>query len=84
MFILSALTVVLFLVKMAPSLVSGPLQLNPVQSADEAGIRPGDLLRQLEGLVLATDGSMADYCDILRSRNPEEHNELFGLAFEYR
>lgn len=40
--------------------------------ADAAGIRPGDLIRQLEGLVLATDGSMADYCDILRSRNPED------------
>lgn len=40
--------------------------------ADNAGIRPGDLLRQLEGLVLATDGTMADYCDILRSRSPED------------
>lgn len=40
--------------------------------ADDAGIRPGDLLRQLEGLVLATDGTMADYCDILRSRSPED------------
>lgn len=41
-------------------------------AADAAGIRPGDLLRQLEGLVLATDGSMADYCDILRSRSAED------------
>ena len=40
--------------------------------ADNAGIRPGDLLRQLEGLILATDGFMADYCDILGSRNPED------------
>jgi serine protease Do len=40
--------------------------------ADQAGIRPGDLLRQLEGLVLATDGTMADYCDILRSREADD------------
>ncbi len=37
--------------------------------ADKAGIRAGDVITSLEGLVLATDGSMADYCDILRSRN---------------
>ena len=37
--------------------------------ADKAGIKPGDLLVKLEGLVLATDGTMADYCDILRSHN---------------
>ncbi|KAA3660844.1 MAG: peptidase S1, partial [Chloroflexi bacterium] len=40
--------------------------------ADNAGIRPGDLLRQLEGLVLATDGTLADYCDILRGRSAED------------
>jgi len=37
--------------------------------ADKAGIRAGDVITSLEGLVLATDGTMADYCDILRSRN---------------
>jgi serine protease Do len=36
--------------------------------AQRAGIRGGDILTTLEGLVLATDGTMADYCDILRSR----------------
>lgn len=35
--------------------------------ADKAGILPGDILYQMEGLVLATDGSMKDYCSILRS-----------------
>lgn len=35
--------------------------------ADELGIEPGDLIVTLEGLLLATDGTMADYCDILRS-----------------
>jgi serine protease Do len=38
--------------------------------ADQAGIQGGDILFKLEGLVLATDGTMADYCDILRSHDP--------------
>ena len=38
-------------------------------AADEARIQPGDIIYQLEGEVLATDGTMKDYCDILRSRD---------------
>ena len=38
--------------------------------ADRAGVRPGDIITHLEGLQLATDGSMSAYCDILRSHNP--------------
>jgi serine protease Do len=37
--------------------------------ADRAGLEGGDIITKLEGLVLATDGTMADYCDILRSRD---------------
>lgn len=37
--------------------------------AQEAGISGGDVVTLLEGLVLATDGTMADYCDILRSHD---------------
>lgn len=37
--------------------------------ADKARILPGDIIYQLEGEVLATDGTMKDYCDILRSRD---------------
>jgi S1-C subfamily serine protease len=40
--------------------------------ADKAGVRAGDILYQLENLVLATDGTMADYCDILRTHNPDD------------
>ncbi len=36
--------------------------------AAAAGIRAGDLLMQLEQLPLAQDGTLRDYCDILRSR----------------
>jgi S1-C subfamily serine protease len=35
--------------------------------ADKAGMKAGDILIQMEGLVLARDGTMKDYCDILRS-----------------
>ncbi len=40
--------------------------------ADKAGIKPGDIIYQLEGLVLATDGTMKDYCDVLRSHSPTD------------
>lgn len=40
--------------------------------AQRAGIQGGDVLSTLEGLVLATDGTMADYCDILRSHNSSD------------
>jgi serine protease Do len=40
--------------------------------ADAAGVKPGDIVTKLERLVLATDGTMTDYCDILRSRNPDD------------
>ena len=35
--------------------------------ADNVGIKGGDVITKLEGLVLSTDGTMSDYCDILRS-----------------
>jgi serine protease Do len=40
--------------------------------ADRAGIRAGDMVTSLEGLLLATDGTMSDYCDILRTHDPED------------
>jgi hypothetical protein len=40
--------------------------------ADRAGVKGGDIILKLEGLVLATDGTMADYCDILRSHDPDD------------
>ena len=40
--------------------------------ADKAGVMPGDIIYQLEGLVLATDGTLKDYCDVIRSHNPSD------------
>ncbi len=39
--------------------------------ADKAGIEPGDVLISLESLVLATDGTMSDYCDVLRTQGAD-------------
>jgi serine protease Do len=50
--------------------------------ADTSGIRAGDILVSMEGLVLATDGTMADYCDILRSHHPEDTLTIEVLRFE--
>ncbi len=40
--------------------------------AQIAGIKGGDVVTLLEGLVLATDGTMSDYCDILRSHDASD------------
>lgn len=40
--------------------------------ADKAGFQAGDIVYQLEGLVLATDGTMKDYCDVIRSHKPSD------------
>lgn len=40
--------------------------------ADLVGIEAGDLMLSLESVLLATDGSMSDYCDILRSHLPTD------------
>jgi serine protease Do len=40
--------------------------------AQAAGIKAGDIITRLEGLILAADGTMADYCDILRSHLPTD------------
>jgi serine protease Do len=40
--------------------------------AGEAGVRAGDFITKLAGLDLATDGTMADYCDIVRTHGPKD------------
>ncbi|MEM9712686.1 MAG: S1C family serine protease [Actinomycetota bacterium] len=36
--------------------------------ASNTGIQAGDIITTMEGLVVGTDGTMRDYCDILRTR----------------
>ncbi len=49
--------------------------------ADKAGVQAGDIITQLEGIVLATDGTMSDYCNILRSHQPSDTLSLTILRF---
>jgi serine protease Do len=44
-------------------------------------VEAGDIITELEGLVLATDGTLADYCDILRSRDREDVMAIEVLRF---
>jgi serine protease Do len=50
--------------------------------ADQAGVKPGDIITSMESLYLATDGSMADYCDILRSHNPTDVLSIEVLRYD--
>jgi serine protease Do len=50
--------------------------------ADKSGVQSGDILIQMEGLVLATDGTMADYCQILRSHKPTDTLSLTLLRWQ--
>ncbi|WP_448810991.1 S1C family serine protease [Agromyces bauzanensis] len=48
--------------------------VNSVKSgsaADEAGVEPGDLLTRMEGVSLATEGTMKEYCDVLRTHGQD-------------
>jgi len=51
-------------------------------AADEAGVLPGDIITTMEGLVLATDGSMADYCDILRTKGDDSTMSIEILRYQ--
>lgn len=49
--------------------------------ADKAGITGGDIIMTLEDLPLATDGTMADYCDVIRTHQPTDTMSLEVLRF---
>ena len=49
--------------------------------ADDAGIKGGDILTMVENLILASDGTMADYCDVLRSHNLEDTLDIEVLRY---
>jgi serine protease Do len=40
--------------------------------ADEVGVKGGDIITSLEGLYVGSDGTMSDYCDVLRSHDPSD------------
>jgi serine protease Do len=49
--------------------------------ADAAGILPGDIITRLEGLDLALDGTMSDYCDIIRTKGSDATMSIEVLRF---
>ena len=49
--------------------------------ADEAGVTGGDIITSLENFVLATDGTMSDYCDVLRSHSADDTLAISVLRF---
>jgi serine protease Do len=49
--------------------------------ADKAGITGGDIITTMENLVLSTDGTMADYCDILRSHEASDTLNIEVLRY---
>ncbi len=51
-------------------------------AADDAGIQPGDIITRLENLDLATDGTMADYCDVLRTKGADATMSIEVLRFD--
>ncbi len=40
--------------------------------ADKSGIQAGDFLTSLEGIQLGRDGTVTDYCDVLRSHSADD------------
>ncbi|MFN8422600.1 MAG: trypsin-like peptidase domain-containing protein [Anaerolineae bacterium] len=49
--------------------------------ADEAGIKGGDIITRLEGLVLGTDGTMKDYCEVLHGHDAKDKLRVEVLRF---
>ncbi len=50
--------------------------------ADQAGVEAGDIITSIESLVLSVDGTMADYCDILRTHTPQDVLDIQVLRFD--
>lgn len=50
--------------------------------AGNVGVKSGDLITELGGIPVGTDGTMNDYCDILRSHNPGDPLDIEVLDFD--
>jgi serine protease Do len=50
-------------------------------SADKAGIEGGDIITTMESLILASDGTMSDYCDVLRSHDSADTLDIEVLRY---
>jgi serine protease Do len=50
--------------------------------AAETGIRGGDIITRIESVPLAEDGTVADYCDILRSHDTDDVLSVEVLRYD--
>jgi serine protease Do len=50
--------------------------------ADKAGIKGGDIIVSIEGVQLAKNGTMGEYCDILRSHSPSDTLAVKVIRFD--
>jgi len=59
--------------------------VNSVQAgspAERAGITGGDVIMKMADLPMATDGTMADYCDVIRTHPEDETINVEVLRFD--
>ncbi len=49
--------------------------------ADKAGVKAGDIILSMENLYLANNGTMSEYCDILRTHKPTDTLAIQVLRF---
>ncbi len=49
--------------------------------ADKAGVQGGDILTSLEGIPIATDGTMSEYCDVLRTHTRTDTMSIEVLRY---
>lgn len=49
--------------------------------SDKAGIKGGDILLQLQGFPLGMDGTMAEYCNIIRTHDADDTMDIEVLRF---
>ena len=47
--------------------------------ADQVGLLPGDIILELENVAVSTDGTMGDYCDVLRTNGTDVPLDLTVL-----
>ena len=48
---------------------------------DEAGVKPGDIISAMEGISLGRGGTMAEYCDVLKTHTPEDTLSMEIIRF---
>lgn len=49
--------------------------------ADRAGLKPGDIISSMENISLGREGTKAEYCDILKSHNPNDTLAIEAIRF---